>query len=177
MRGETDKSKLEDFMHALGADTHGPARVYLTGGGTALLMGWRETTVGIDIVAFPEPDGFFEAIANLKNKLDVNIELASPHDFIPELPDWRERSPFVARHAEIEFFHYDFYSQALAKIERGHVRDLTDVTAMLDRGLITREFLWEMFNKIGPDLIRYPAIEPATFRGAVMDFCHPAEAG
>jgi hypothetical protein len=174
MRGETDKAKLERFMHALGAATRGPARVFLTGGGTALLAGWREMTVDIDITAIPEPSGFFEAIAELKNTLDVNVELASPHDFIPELPGWQSRSLFIARHGEIDFFHYDFCAQALAKIERGHVRDLMDVGAMLDRELITREVLWEMFLKIEPELIRYPGIEPAIFRAAVMEVCHPA---
>jgi hypothetical protein len=49
-----------------------------------------------------------------------------------------------------------------------------DVGAMLDRELITREVLWEMFLKIEPELIRYPGIEPAIFRAAVMEVCHPA---
>ena len=173
MRGETDKAKLERFMSALGGATRGPGRVFLTGGGTALLKGWRDMTVDIDLTAIPEPPGFFEAIAQLKNELDVNIELASPHDFIPPLPEWQSRSIFIARHGEIEFYHYDLYSQVLAKIERGHERDLTDIDAMLDRGLITRELLWKLFLDIEAELIRYPAIEPAAFRAAVMDVCRP----
>jgi hypothetical protein len=28
-------------------------------------------------------------------RLGFNVELASPPDFIPELPGWRERSPLV----------------------------------------------------------------------------------
>ena len=34
------------------------------------------------------------------------------------------------------FRHYDLYAQALAKVERGHARDLADVEAMLERGLV-----------------------------------------
>lgn len=175
MRGETDKTKIARFMEALGAATRGPGRVFLTGGATALLAGWREMTVDIDIAAIPEPPGLFEAIAELKDALDINVELAAPHDFIPELPGWEGRSLFIARHGEIDFFHYDLCAQALAKIERGHVRDLADVCAMLDRKLVTRELLWEMFLTIERDLIRYPAIEPASYRAAVMDICHPRE--
>ncbi|MEP6937515.1 MAG: hypothetical protein ABI871_05540, partial [Chthoniobacterales bacterium] len=114
------------------------------------------------------------AIAELKDQLDVNVELASPDDFIPEVPDWRERSIFIARYGEVDFFHYDPVSQALAKIERGHARDLLDVAAMLDRKLVTREQLWESYLTIEPALIRYPAVDPPTFRHAVIAVCPAA---
>jgi hypothetical protein len=55
-----------------------------------------------------------------------NIELAAPDDFIPPLPGWEEWSIFIARRGKIDFYHYDLYAQALAKIERGHARDLAD---------------------------------------------------
>lgn len=48
---------------------------------------------------------------------------ASTEQFIPELPGWRERSPFIRREGRISFNHYDLHAQALAKIERGHERD------------------------------------------------------
>lgn len=78
----------------------------------------------VDIKAEPEPTSFFEAIAAIKNDLSLNIELANPSDFIPELPGWHDRSPFIARHGQIDFYHYDPYSQALFKLERGHSRIL-----------------------------------------------------
>jgi len=43
----------------------------------------------------PPPDELLRALPALKESLGVNIELASPPDFIPELPGWRERSPLV----------------------------------------------------------------------------------
>ncbi len=73
-------------MEALGKRVGGPGTVYLNGGATALIFGWREKTIDIDIKADPEPQGFFEAIAELKETLDTNVELASPDLFIPELP-------------------------------------------------------------------------------------------
>ncbi|MDQ6808236.1 MAG: hypothetical protein M3Z64_02245 [Verrucomicrobiota bacterium] len=158
-------------MSALGERVGGPGRIYLTGGGTAVLHGWRTTTIDLDIKADPEPPNLFEALAELKESIDMNIELASPADFIPELPGWRDRSPFIVRRSELEFFHYDLYSQALSKIERSHDRDLADVRAMLDRALVTCEKIWAFFHDIEARLIRYPAIEPAVFRSSVRVIC------
>ena len=62
----------------------------------------------------------------------MNIELAAPDQFIPELPEWRDRSQFIESIGKVDFYHYDFYSQALAKLERGHDRDLKDVTYLID---------------------------------------------
>ena len=128
-------------------------------------------TVDVDLKADPEPSGFFEAIATLKDELSVNIELACPSDFIPELPNWRERSRFIARHGLIDFYHYDIYSQALSKLERGHSRDLTDVQAMLRADLVRRDLLLELFLDIEPKLIRYPSLDPKSFRTVVEEFC------
>jgi hypothetical protein len=155
----------------MGSRVRTSGRIYLTGGATALLHGWRPMTVDVDLKADPEPAGFFEAIAALKDELAVNIELASPSDFIPELPNWRERSLFIARHGLIDFYHYDPYSQALSKLERGHSRDLTDVEAMLHRGLIRRDLLLKLYLEIEPMLIRYPSLDPGTFREIVESFC------
>lgn len=170
MRSETDKAKVEAFMSVLGQRVQGPGRIYFAGGATAVLHGWRATTIDIDFKPDPEPPGIFEALAQLKDELDINVELAAPDQFIPPLPGWKERSLFIARHGPIEFFHYDPYSQALSKLQRRHDRDLVDVRALLERGLIEIERMRELFALIEPQLIRYPAIDPASFRAAVMEF-------
>lgn len=162
-------------MAALGRETSGPGRIYLTGGATALLYGWRPMTVDIDLKADPEPSRFFEAIAHLKDSLQVNVELASPSDFIPELPDWRSRSIFIERHGKLDFHHLDPYSQALSKISRGHPRDLADVGAMRSEGLIENGRLLELFASIEPALIRYPALDPESFSRAVRSFIKSTE--
>ena len=171
MRPEADRRRIEQFIARMGERVRGPAKIYLTGGATAVLEGWREMTIAVDLKAVPEPGGWFEAIAELKESIDINVELAAPDDFIPALPGWQERSRFIAASGAVEFYHYDPYAQALSKIERGHDRDLSDVAAMLGRGLIVREQLWNLFLAIEPQLIRYPAITPGAFRAAVQEVC------
>ncbi len=167
MRAETSVNKINRFMAELGRAVRSPGRIYFTGGVTAVLLGWRETTLDVDLKADPEPQGFFEALPELKDALDINIELAAPDDFIPQLPDWRERSTHIAPHGPLSFYHYDFYSQALSKIERFHARDQGDVQQMLSTGLVQRERLWELFQAIEPGLIRFPAIDVAGLRQRV----------
>jgi hypothetical protein len=175
MRAETDATRLESFMAALGTRVRSEGAVYLTGGATAVLYHWRATTIDVDLKADPEPSGFFEAIARLKDELDINVELASPDQFIPPIPGWRERSVFIARHGFITYFHYDPYSQALSKLQRGHDRDLRDVRSFLRSKLIDVGELRRMFDQIEPLLIRYPAIDPPSFRAAVERFCNEVE--
>lgn len=175
MRSETDLAKLELFMMALSEHVRGEGRIYLTGGATALLNGWRSMTIDVDLKPDPEPPGLFEAIARLKDELDLNVELAAPDQFIPTLAGWRDRSLFIARHGPLEFYHYDLYSQALAKLQRSHARDLDDVRSMVRDGLIEPPRLREFFAAIEPGLIRFPAIDPGAFRQRVTDFCENSD--
>jgi hypothetical protein len=169
MRALVEARLVSEFMAALGLEAKA-GRVYLTGGATAVLFGWRSSTVDVDVKLIPESDELFRAIARLKNALDVNIELAAPDQFIPPLPGWQQRSRFITREHGVDFFHYDFYAQALSKLERGLVRDLLDAGEMRERGLIQNTALLELFGAIEPELFRYPAIDGARFRGKVEDF-------
>ncbi len=154
-------------MKRLSAAAVPPARVYFTGGVSALLIGWRESTIDIDIKLVPEHDALFRALPELKEQLEMNIELASPDQFIPAIEGWEERSPLIGGNGRLSFHHYDFYSQALAKIERGHARDIDDVSAMIELGLVDPQRAVDYFREIEPRLFRYPAIDPASFRRAV----------
>ena len=163
-RATSNGEKVRQLMRRLGVEARGAGRIYLVGGASAVVVGWRENTVDVDLKLAPEPAGIFEAIARAKDALDMNVELAAPDDFIPLLPGWAERSPFIVRHAAVDFLHYDFYAQALAKIERGHEQDLRDVRAMHDLKLFETTRLGELFDAIAPALLRYPAVDPPSFR-------------
>lgn len=173
MRHESTADDIQRFMQRMGVAVREEGRVYFTGGVSAVLHGWRPMTVDIDLRADPEPGGFFEAIRTLKDQLELNLELACPSDFIPAVPGWRERSLFIARHGRLDFYHYDFYSQALSKIERGHDRDFGDVRRMIDAGLVEREKLAGSFEQIRPSLLRYPALDPPAFARKVAVFTQP----
>lgn len=170
MREPVTSDRVRQFMRMLATRSDARGRVYLTGGATAVLFDWRASTLDIDIKVFPEDDRVLRVLPELKETLNINVELASPADFIPQLPGWEERSPLIVREGTLSFHHYDFYSQCLAKIERGHRKDLADATMMISHGLVTREKLVELFQRIEPELYRYPAIDPPTFRRAVESF-------
>jgi hypothetical protein len=167
MREKVDNARLQEFMKALTASTTTPARVFLVGGATAVLFGWRSSTIDIDLKIISESDEILRALPALKERLHVNIELAAPDDFIPALPGWQDRSRFIQQAGKVTFLHYDFYAQALAKIERGHATDEQDVREMIARGLIEPPRLLELFQSIEDQLFRYPAVDGPTLRRAV----------
>ena len=167
MRTPATAERIHTLLEAFGRAAKSPGCVFLTGGSSAALIGWRPTTVDVDLKFDPEPAGVFSAIPTLKNTLDINIELACPSDFIPELPGWRERSQLIARHGQLACYHYDFDAQALAKLERGHDRDLLDVGAMLQRNLIEPQRLLQHLTDMDERLLRYPAIDPTAFHKKV----------
>lgn len=167
MRRLADADLIRRLMVALGAGADQDLRIYFTGGATAVLVGWRATTIDVDLKIVPETDQLLQAIPPLKERLHINVELASPADFIPELPRWEARSLSIGREGRVNFYHYDWYAQALAKIERGHTQDLEDVRQMLRRGLVEPAMARRYFALIEPLLFRYPAIDPPSFRHAI----------
>jgi hypothetical protein len=167
MRRPVDAERIHRFMRELGKEADRDVRLYFTGGATAVLHGWRPSTIDVDIKMEPETDQLFRALPRIKDELQINVELAAPDQFIPEIPGWRDRSAFIAREGHLSFYHYDLYAQALSKIQRGHDKDLTDVREMIDRGLIDKQELRRRFEQIEPQLYRYPAIDPKTFRKSV----------
>ena len=154
-------------MRALARATRRPLQVYLVGGSTAVLEGWRDSTIDVDLTFEGDADEVLRAIPAIKEALNLNVELASPADFIPVKAGWQDRSPFIAQEGSVTFRHYDLYAQALAKIERGHETDRVDVDALLTRGLVDAVRLAEYFNAIEPELYRFPAIDGPAFRRAV----------
>jgi hypothetical protein len=175
MRRLADAARIRAFMDAVGRAAKREIRLYFTGGATAVLSGWRPSTIDVDILMIPEDDQVFRSLPELKESLELNIELASPADFIPEVPGWQDRSPAIERKGRVSFHHYDLYAQALAKIERGHAQDEADVQEMIRRSAIDRSRLMRHFEQIEPLLYRYPAIDPASFRRAVERVCRPED--
>lgn len=169
MRELADSTRIERFMRELGQAVDVKARVYLTGGATAVLHGWRETTIDVDIKLIPDRDEILREIPRLKEKLNLNVELAAPSDFIPLPRGWEERSPLIRQEGKLSFHHFDPVAQALSKAERGHDQDIHDVQEMIATGLVVPAAALIQFKAIEPELYRFPAIDPSSFRSAVED--------
>lgn len=169
MRELADSTRIEEFMRALGQAVRVDGRVYLTGGATAVLYGWRDTTIDVDIKLIPDRDEILREIPRLKEALNLNVELAAPSDFIPLPAGWEDRSPLIRREGTISFHHFDPVAQALSKVERGHEQDIRDVQEMVAVGLVNPAEALIQFKAIEPELYRFPAIDPASFRAAVEE--------
>lgn len=169
MRRRVDRARLETFLRALGDAASADVACFLVDGSSAVQEGWRDATRDIDVRLEPDLDQLLRRISELKDRLQTNVEFASPVDFIPVPWEWRERSPFVARYGPVTVYHFDFVAQALAKIERDHPADRADVTAMLARGLVTPHALRTAFRAVDDQLHRFPAIDRRRFASRVEE--------
>lgn len=167
MRKPLDAGRLRRFLAALGAASSRPATAYLVGGACAVIEGWRPTTIDVDMYLEPEADDVLRAIPLLKVQLDLNVELASPLDFLPELPGWRDRSRFIAQEGSLTVREFDFYAQALSKLERGFDQDLDDVQAMLERELVSVSELERLLDAIAGELYRFPTVDGKALAASV----------
>jgi hypothetical protein len=174
VRAETNKAKVLELLKAIGLAARGGGTLYLTGGATAVLEGWRNSTVDVDLKLDPEPPGVFEGLATLKDSLDMNVELASPDQFVPALPGWKERSRFIGNFGAVSCYHFDPYTQALSKLEREHERDLLDVRAMVERGWVELKVLLDLVDRAEGDFLRFPGLDFAVVREKVARFVEPA---
>jgi hypothetical protein len=169
MRELADAARIGEFVRALGRAAETEGACYLTGGATAVLLGWRGSTIDVDIRLIPETDVLLRAIQRLKEELRINVELAAPDDFIPVPAGWEGRSLFHATEGKLTFYHFDPYSQALSKLERAHEQDLEDVREMVQRGLVDPVRALGFFDEIEPELFRFPAIDPRALRRRVEE--------
>jgi hypothetical protein len=81
VRELADEGRIRELMRALGREAEAPGQVFLTGGATAVLLGFRSSTLDVDIKLVPDQDRVLRAIPRLKESLRVNVELAAPDQF------------------------------------------------------------------------------------------------
>jgi len=98
MRQRVGRQEIEHFLIQVGRARR-PGRLYLTGGAALVHRGIRPgQTLDIDIQIAIDPANLTTEIAQLKQKLNMNIEFASPGDFIPLPAQWEARSEFIKRY-------------------------------------------------------------------------------
>ncbi len=153
MRQLVDATILHHFLRELGTRSGASGRVYVTGGASLLLLGLRVVAIDIDLIT--DDDNVLRAAVSLRDELGVNVDRELPR-FAP--PGWQERSAFIAREGDLSFHHLDFYAQTLARLERGHVKDLADVRKLVQAGFLVKEVALEQVELVMMDR---PAIKRA----------------
>jgi len=167
MRPNVDKQAIESFLQQMGRTFRKSGRLYLVGGAALIHAGVRPgVTLDIDIHVGSENEGdLIVGIQRLIQQMQINIEFASPQDFIPLPAQWEAHAQYVGRYGQIDVFYFDFYSIALSKIERGTTRDIEDVRLLIQQQRIRLDELdtayQEVFAQLGKG--RYPKITPERF--------------
>ncbi len=167
MRPSVDKTAIESFLQQLGRTFRKPGRLYLVGGAALVHAGVRPGfTQDIDIQVSGANEGeLIVAIQRLIQQMQINVEFASPADFIPLPSQWEMHAQYAGRYGGVDVFYFDFYSIALSKIERGNSRDIADVKLLVQQGIITLNELDEAYREVLAQLGqgRYPRITPQRF--------------
>lgn len=171
MREEITRERLVTLMKELArtaprGDTY---QVYLVGGGTAVYLGWRRSSIDVDL--FSDQQDVFQDIQAIKERLNMNIEFARPEDFVPPLPGSSDRHVFVDTFGPISFYHYDPYAQLLSKVVRGFQRDLEDARDFVGKAMVDPERFRGLVAAI-PDsaYARYPSLSRSGVERAVEMF-------
>src|SRR5712672_3202807 len=134
MRDPLTRKHLVRLMKELAqsAPRRGAYRVYLVGGGTAVYLGWRRSSIDVDL--FSDQDVIFRDIQRIKEHLNINIEFARPEVSVPALNGTADRHVLIEKVGAVTFYHYDPYAQLFSKIVRGFERDLEDARNFVSSG-------------------------------------------
>lgn len=158
---------MKELAHS--APRRGAYRVYFVGGGTAVYLGWRHSSIDVDL--FCDEDIVVRDIQQIKERLNINIEFARPEDFVPPLDGTADRHVFIEKIGAITFYHYDPYAQLLSKVVRGFQRDLDDAGHFVTSGTVDPVRFRALVAKI-PDAAyaRYPSLSRGGVERAVDRF-------
>jgi hypothetical protein len=152
VRHRTDRERLTSFLDTLGRRLRRPVRFYLVGGSVLIDLGLRGTTLGINCSAdADDPSALTDLerpIRVLKNDLDVNVEPASPADFLPTPRSVFGRSRYVGRHGQLDV-HYDHLpSLVLVRAARGLEQDLADAERLISAGEVDWRDVEAMWSEV-----------------------------
>jgi hypothetical protein len=170
------RDRLRALMRELARTAPGRRsyRVYLVGGGTAVLAGWRESSVDADL--FSDRDEIFHDIQNIKERLNVNVEFVQPEHFVPPLSGSSRRHVPIESIGKVSFYHYDPYAQILSKIVRGFERDMDDARQFVESGMVEAGKLRALVEEIPESAYsRYPNLSRAAVLEAVTAFLSSVE--
>lgn len=160
-------------------DAEESGALYLVGGSMLVYQGYRPRTrdVNYRVELTSGDDGqFIQALRATQRVSNLNVEQASPADFIPLPHGWKERSPFLTQEGGLTVYAFDPLSTALSKIERGQERDIDDVLALCRAKVLTVDEIVAGFKEIAPRIEReaLPRITEDDFRRKIEAFAQRA---
>lgn len=171
MRREATRERITAFMKEIAnrAPRTGSYNVYFVGGGTAVYLGWRQSSVDVDV--YSDKDVVFRDVQKIKEDLEINVEFARPEYFVPPLKGTTERHVLIDTIGPVTYFHYDPYAQVLSKVVRGFKRDLDDARQFIQTGMVDPAKLRSLTAEI-PDsaFAKYPALSRSAIENAVEGF-------
>lgn len=171
MREEVTREYLVLLMKELArrAPRRGAYRVYFMGGGTAVYLGWRRSSIDVDL--YSDHEIVFRDIQEIKERLNINIEFARPEEFVPPLPRTAQRHVFIDTIGTITFYHYDPYAQVFSKVARGFQRDLGDAREFIRSGMVDPRKLRALVAGL-PDsaFAKYPSLSRDGIEKAIESF-------
>jgi hypothetical protein len=151
------------------APRRGAYRGYFVGGGTAVYLGWRKSSIDVDLCS--DQEVVFRNIQKIKERLNINIEFARPEDFVPPLRGSADRHVFIDTIGKVTFYHYDPYAQLLSKVVRGFQRDLDDARKFIDCGMVDPNKFRSLVAAIPNSMYaRYPTLSRNGIVNAVEIF-------
>jgi hypothetical protein len=173
MAGKTvDKARLQAFLQRLSDLLDRPGVVFLLGGSALTWLDIKRESFDVDLsLAEDEPDPvpLLDAIMGAGDFIEANVDVMRMHELLP-LPDgYAERAELVASFGDLKVYNFDPYSIALTKLVRSAQKDIRDVTAMLNAGLIDCPTLHLQFESV---LARY---QRRVSRGDWEDFKRKVE--
>jgi hypothetical protein len=136
LRDAADADRIRRLAQELGRSVPAGTRMYLTGGVTAVLEGWRQSTVDVDVRFEPDSDAALRRLASLKEELSANVELESPLDFLPPLANWQDRCRFRFRESNLEVFDFDPTLCRFPAVDPGRLREAVESLAEAGPGPI-----------------------------------------
>ena len=99
-REDATRTIIAAFVRELGRRFSGRGRLYLAGGASLVYQGFRPHTVDIDYrveLEAGDDSRFIQALRAAQRTVPLNVEPASPADFVPLPAGWQERSQFLTQ--------------------------------------------------------------------------------
>ena len=155
LRRAVDRPLIERFLRSVGEQYRRRGRLLLVGGTSLVYEGLRQQTLDVDLVlevADADHGDLIQVLRAVKEALDINVEEASPGDFIPLPAGYASRHIFIGTFGQVDVFHFDLYSTSLSKVERGRRQNLRDVVLLLQDRRIEWSLLEGQFRELLPQM-------------------------